>query len=293
MTWKHIPILAPQITELLIQNPDGVYIDGTLGLGGHTKYFLSKLGANGRVIGFDKDPRAIEMAVKNADDKRLTAFNLSYLEAPAALAQAGINQAEGILFDFGLSSYQLDDAARGFSFMQEGPLDMRFDDTKGKTAADLVNKLPADELAEILKKYGDEYNADKIAMAIFHHISENGPIQTTTALAKVVEKVCPRYGKTHPATKTFQALRIAVNDELAAVEGSVKILNSLIAKGGRAAFLTFHSTEDRIIKYALKDLFATGDWEPVNKKVIEPAWEEVKQNPRARSAKLRIAQRLK
>ena len=293
MTWKHIPILAREITELLITNPEGVYIDATLGLGGHTKFFMSKLAPNGVIVGFDKDPSAVTMAVNNVQDGRLKAFNLSYLSAPQALEQAGLGKAQGVLFDLGLSSYQLDDASRGFSFLNDGPLDMRFDNTVGQSAADLVNNLPADKLEDILLKYADERNAHKIALAIYYAKEEQGPIITTAALAKVIEKVCPRQGKTHPATKTFQALRIAVNDELSAVEGSVKILNDIVAVGGRAAFLTFHSTEDRIIKYALKELYQSGDWQPVNKKVIEPEWEEVKNNPRARSAKLRVAQRIK
>lgn len=293
MTWQHIPILAREITDLLITDPDGVYIDGTLGLGGHTKFFMSKLSAQGKVIGLDKDPNAVKMAVDNVADARLSAFNLSYLNAKDALEQIGVDGAQGILFDLGLSSYQLDDPKRGFSFLQEGPLDMRFDNSKGVTAADLINTLPADELEELLLKYADERNAHKIALAVYDARVENGPLLTTTALAKVIEKVCRREGKIHPATKTFQALRIAVNGELEAVESSAKILPQIIKQGGRAAFLTFHSTEDRIIKYALKELCSDGSWQLVNKKVIEPQWEEIKNNPRARSAKLRVAQRLK
>ncbi len=293
MTWQHIPILAREITDLLITNPDGLYIDGTLGLGGHTKFFMSKLSAQGKVIGLDKDPNAVKMAVENVADSRLQAFNLSYLDAKEALKQIGEEGAHGILFDLGLSSYQLDDPKRGFSFLQEGPLDMRFDNTKGITAADLINTLPADELEEILLKYSDERNARKISLAVYDARVENGPLLTTTALAKVIEKVCRREGKIHPATRTFQALRIAVNGELEAVESAAKILPQIIKQGGRAAFLTFHSTEDRIIKYALKNLCADGSWQLVNKKVIEPQWEEIKHNPRARSAKLRVVQRLK
>jgi 16S rRNA (cytosine1402-N4)-methyltransferase len=254
---------------------------------------MSKLSAQGKVIGLDKDPNAVKMAVENVADARLSAFNLSYLNAKDALLQTGVDGAQGILFDLGLSSYQLDDPKRGFSFLQEGPLDMRFDNTGGQTAADIINTLPADELEELLLKYSDERNARKIALAVYDARVENGPLLTTTALAKVIEKVCRREGKIHPATKTFQALRIAVNGELEAVESSVKILPQIIKQGGRAAFLTFHSTEDRIIKYALKDLCSDGSWQLVNKKVIEPQWEEVKNNPRARSAKLRVAQRLK
>ncbi|MDR1684678.1 MAG: 16S rRNA (cytosine(1402)-N(4))-methyltransferase RsmH [Elusimicrobiota bacterium] len=291
MSWRHIPILARQITELLITKPGGVYIDATLGLGGHTKYFLGKPGAAGIVIGLDKDACALQLAKANVADGRLKAFHASYLEAPRILADLGLKAADGVLFDLGLSSYQLDDAARGFSFMQAGPLDMRFDNTKGQNAADIVNTLPADELENIILKYGEERAAAKISLAICAARKEE-KINTTTRLASVIERVCPRSGKTHPATKTFQALRIFINGELEAVEAAPKMLDKILAAGGRAAFLTFHSAEDRIIKYALKDLAASGNWRLVNKKVIEPAWEEVKANPRARSAKLRVIERL-
>lgn len=290
--WVHIPILAAQITDLLITDTSGVYLDGTLGLGGHTKYFISKLSPTGGVIGLDKDKAALDMALKNVNDERLKVFNLSYLEAPSLLKDLNIKGFNGALFDLGLSSYQLDDAGRGFSFMQDGPLDMRFDNTKGISAGDIVNTWPADKLEDILLKYGDERMANKIALAICAARREN-KINTTWELSKIVERTCPRYGKTHPATRTFQALRIAVNDELNTVENLPKMLGQIILPGGRAAFLTFHSTEDRIIKYGLKELAQTGGWKLVNKKVIEPSYEETKQNPRARSAKLRVIERLK
>lgn len=290
--WTHIPILAKEAAELLLKDAEGVYLDATLGLGGHAKYFLNLLGTKAQMLGFDKDSKAIEMAVANISDSRLKPFNLSYLDAAEALSELNLAGVNGALFDLGLSSYQLDDASRGFSFLREGPLDMRFDNTKGINAADIVNKWPADKFEDILLKYGDEHSAHKIAMAVFEARRE-APLTTTTQLAKVIEKVIPRFGKIHPATKTFQALRIAVNDELNAVESAPKLLESIILPGGRAAFLTFHSTEDRIIKYGLKALVETGNWRLVNKKVIEPDWAEVKQNPRARSAKLRVIERVK
>jgi S-adenosyl-methyltransferase MraW len=291
--WQHIPILAQTIKELLITDREGFYIDGTLGLGGHTKVLLSALGQAARIFGFDKDEKAIEMAKENVADKRLTTFNLSYLEIPKVLEDKNIKGVNGILFDLGLSSYQLDDASRGFSFMEKGPLDMRFDAKQTLTAKIIVNTWPADKIEEILSAYGEEKFASKIAQAIVLAAREE-PIETTWQLAKIVENVCPRTSKTHPATRTFQALRIAVNDEFGAVKGAPKILDKVLLPGARAAFLTFHSLEDRIIKKALKELCLDKDsWRLVNKKVIEPSWQEIKQNSRARSAKLRIIERIK
>lgn len=291
--WQHIPILAQTIRELLITDKEGLYVDGTLGLGGHTKILLSALGPKGRIFGFDKDEKAIQMAKENVADSRLTAFNLSYLEIEKILKENNIPGVNGVLFDLGLSSYQLDDASRGFSFINQGPLDMRFDTKQTLTAKIIVNTWPADEIEKILVDYGEEKFASKIAQAIVLATREE-PIETTWQLAKIVENVCPRTSKTHPATRTFQALRIAVNDEFGAVKNAPKLLDKILLPGGRAAFLTFHSLEDRIIKNALKDLCQNKDsWQLVNKKVIEPSWKEIQQNSRARSAKLRIIERLK
>ncbi|MDR1123429.1 MAG: 16S rRNA (cytosine(1402)-N(4))-methyltransferase RsmH [Elusimicrobiota bacterium] len=288
--WTHAPVLARETMRLLIANPDGIYLDGTLGLGGHGKILMSTLGPQGRLIGLDKDAAALAMARQNIGDARLQAFQASYLDAPRIMKQLGINGFDGALFDLGLSSYQLDDAERGFSFLRDGPLDMRFDNSAGPGAADIVNGWPADRLEEILLEYGEERNAPAIALAICT-ARRAGRIESTTALARVIESVCPRAGRIHPATKTFQALRIAVNDELNTVRALPSMLKGIILPKGRAAVLTFHSTEDRIIKYGFKALAESGGWRLVNKKVIEPAWEEIKANPRARSAKLRVIER--
>ncbi len=291
--WQHIPILAQTIKDLLITDKEGLYIDGTLGLGGHTKILLSSLGKNAKVFGFDKDANAILMAKENVADARLETFNLSYTECACVLSQKNIQGVNGALFDFGLSSYQLDDASRGFSFNNQGPLDMRFDTKQTLTAKAIVNTWPADKIEKILVDYGEEKFASKIARAIVLAARET-PIETTWQLAKIIESVCPRTSKTHPATRTFQALRIAVNDELGAVESAAKLIEKILLPCGRAAFLTFHSLEDRIIKNALKDLCQDKEsWRLVNKKVIEPSWQEIQQNSRARSAKLRVIERLK
>ena len=291
--WQHIPILAQTIRDLLITDKDGLYIDGTLGLGGHTKILLCALSQKARVFGFDKDEKAILMAKENVNDSRLSTFNLSYSEIAKVLKEKNIKGANGLLFDFGLSSYQLDDASRGFSFNSQGPLDMRFDTKQELTAKTIVNTWPADKIEEILSDYGEEKFASKIAQAIVLAAREE-PLETTWQLAKIIEKVCPRTSKTHPATRTFQALRIAVNAEFEAVKSAPKLLEEVLLPGGRAAFLTFHSLEDRIIKNALKDLCQDKEvWRLVNKKVIEPSWQEIKENSRSRSAKLRIIERIK
>ncbi len=289
--WTHIPVLAAEIAELLLQNPSGVYIDGTLGLGGHTKFFLSKLGPQARLFGFDKDEEALAMARENVNDPRLTAVHASYTEAAQTLKEAGIDGADGALFDLGLSSYQLDNPARGFSLLRDGPLDMRFDLSRPLTAEQVINEWGLSDLEKIITDYGEDRNAHAIAMAIMAARRE-GRIETTFQLKNIVEKVVRGRGKIHPATQTFQALRIAVNDELGTVERMTAALDGLIKPGGRAAVITFHSLEDRLVKTRFKELAASGAWRLVNKHVIAPQYSEVRQNPRSRSAKLRVIERV-
>lgn len=288
--WQHIPILAEEIATLLLQNKGGHYLDGTLGLGGHTKLFLTRLDNNAKILGLDKDSQAIKFAEEKVADSRLITRQASYLQAPEILKELNWPLLDGALFDLGLSSYQLDDPSRGFSFLKSGPLDMRFDNTKGSTAADLLNTLPADKLEYIFKTYGEEHQSKKIALIICQARRET-PLKTTTDLANLVEKHIPRFAKTHPATRIFQALRIAVNEELQTVEKAPKMLKEIIKPGGRAAFLTFHSLEDRIIKQAFKEMEKSGDWRLVNKKLIMPSEEEIKNNSRSRSAGLRVIER--
>lgn len=218
--WTHIPIMAREIADILLTNPEGVYVDGTLGLGGHAKYFLSRLGPQARILGFDKDEEALKMARERVNDPRLSVFHASYTEAPARLAELNLPGADGALFDLGLSSYQLDNPQRGFSIMNNGPLDMRFDRQNPLSAAVIVNTWPMAELERILKEYGEERNFTKIALAIMQ-ARRQGPIETTGKLKEIIEGVYgKRGGKTHPATQTFQALRIACNRELETVETS-------------------------------------------------------------------------
>lgn len=290
-TWTHIPIMAEQIADLLLQKQDGIYMDGTLGLGGHTRYFLSRLGPKAKIVGFDKDEEALAMARQRVSDERLQTFHASYTQAPELLRQAGITGVDGVLLDLGLSSYQLDNPARGFSLLKDGPLDMRFDLSATLTAADIVNTWPLHELERILTDYGEERNAAKIALAIMS-ARKQAPIQTTAALKEIVERVVPRYGKKHPATQTFQALRIACNGELDAVTTILAHLPELVREHGRIAILTFHSLEDRLVKNRFKELSQSGEWQPVNKHALAPTYDEIRQNRRARSAKLRVIERI-
>lgn len=291
--WTHIPIMAREIADILLTNPEGVYVDGTLGLGGHAKYFLSRLGPGARILGFDKDEEALKMARERVNDPRLSVFHASYTEAPARLAELNLPGADGALFDLGLSSYQLDNPQRGFSIMNNGPLDMRFDRQNPLSAAVIVNTWPMAELERILKEYGEERNFTKIALAIMQ-ARRQGPIETTGKLKEIIESVYgKRGGKTHPATQTFQALRIACNRELETVENVLSALGDIVKPGGRAAVLTFHSLEDRLVKNRFKELAKSGGWLLVNKHALAPQYEEVRENRRARSAKLRVIERVK
>ncbi|WP_428898166.1 16S rRNA (cytosine1402-N4)-methyltransferase [Parelusimicrobium proximum] len=288
--WTHIPVLAGEIKDLLITNPSGIYIDGTLGLGGHTRYLLNYLNESAKIIGLDLDDNAVVMARENVADARLIALNFSYTQAKEVIDDLGLGPVDGILLDLGLSSYQLDDGSRGFSFNNQGPLDMRFNPRADLTAAEVVNSYPVEELERIFKEYGEEPFAEKIATAIVLKRKE-GRIATTHELSEIVKTVVKARGKIHPATRVFQAIRIEVNSELKNVERLPNILKGVLKPGGRAAVITFHSLEDRIVKNAFKNMAAGGEWRLVNKKVIAPSYQETRHNFRSRSAKLRVIEK--
>lgn len=293
MQWTHIPIMAREIADFLLTDPNGVYLDGTLGLGGHSAYFLTRLNAQAKIIGLDKDEHALEMAKARVNDGRLTAFHKSYTQAREVLNQLNLSGVQGALFDLGLSSYQLDDPSRGFSILHNGPLDMRFDTDQQLSAADIVNSWGLDDLVRILTDFGEEPRAQQIALAIMRRRKE-APLRTTEDLKLAVEQVYgPKRGKTHPATQTFQALRIACNKELDCVGQLISTLDDIIVAGGRVAILTFHSLEDRLVKLNFKDKARSGGWKLLTKHAISPAYDEIKNNRRARSAKLRVIERIK
>ena len=303
---SHIPVLYQAVIDLLNPEPGGLYVDGTLGAGGHSRGLLSKSSPDGRVAGFDRDPRALELAQMNLAGfgERLICIQDSYKNLRLHLNNLNWHYVDGILLDLGLSSMQLDTPERGFSFRDDGPLDMRFDPGQPLTAADLVNESSREELADILFTYGEEKLARKIADAII----ANRPLVRTKDLAKIVEKVArnPK-SKIHPATRTFQALRIAVNQELDALEAFLPEALDSLNTGGRLAIIAFHSLEDRITKQFFrmesKDCICPPEVplcvcehkarvKELTRRPIRPEESEIDRNPRARSAKLRVAEKI-
>ena len=278
----HRPVLLKESLALLDVCPGGLYVDATFGGGGHTRALLE---AGAQVIALDQDPEAIARGREAfRQEPGLTLVEANFRDLERVLAELGVATVDGVLADLGVSSYHLDDPERGFSYRFEGPLDMRMG--RGElTAADVVNTFDEQELAEILATYGEEPRARRIARAIV----QKRPYRTTTELARVVQAAAGFRRAGHPARKTFQALRLYVNDELGALKDLLHALPRVLAPGGRAAMISFHSLEDRLVKRFFKE---HPDMRPLTKKPVLPSPEEVATNPRARSAKLRGAERL-
>ncbi|MFZ5822609.1 MAG: 16S rRNA (cytosine(1402)-N(4))-methyltransferase RsmH [Chloroflexota bacterium] len=302
---QHQPVLYHEIILALQPKNGGRYVDGTVGAGGHARGILEASAPGGRLLGLDVDPQALALARETLAPygERVRLARASYTSLPDRLAELGWEAVDGILLDLGLSSMQLESPQRGFSFQHDAPLDMRFDPQAALTAADLVNSLPGDELADILYRYGEEPAARRIAQAILRA----RPLRTTLELAAVIETVLPRRGPIHPATRAFQALRIAVNAELAQVEAALPQAAASLGPGARLAVISFHSLEDRLVKAYFrresrdclcppKQPICTcghhATLKEVNRKPITPGADEIAANPRARSAKLRIVEKL-
>jgi 16S rRNA (cytosine1402-N4)-methyltransferase len=307
---EHIPVLLREAVDLLAPRPGGVYVDGTLGAGGHAADVLRRSAPDGLLIGLDQDGEAIERCrlLLAPFGARVVLRQANYRDLPAVLADLGIGPVDGVLLDLGVSWFHLRSPERGFSFMLEGPLDMRMDLSAPRTAADLVNKLPRAELARILREYGEESRAGAIARAIEKERAR-GPITTTAQLARIVASVFPPYPprRTHPATLTFQALRIAVNEELDALQTGLNDIIPLLATGGRVAVISFHSLEDRIVKRTFAAAARSCTCPPkmpvcscgkqselrvLTPRPVTAGTEELERNAAARSAKLRAAQKL-
>jgi len=280
----HYPVMLAESLAYLAIRPNGVYVDATTGMGNHTQAIAERL-TEGFVIACDRDPESIERARARTEllSGRIRWFHGTFSMLPEALDQNGVTAVDGLLADLGVSRYQLTTAERGFSLMEDGPLDMRMDRAQRVTAADLVNELPEKQLADLIYGLGEERRSRRIARAIVRA----RPISTTGRLAEVIEQAVPRTGRLHPATQTFMALRLEVNQELEQLDSLLAIAPDRIESGGRLVVITFMSIEDRKVKRAFQELARTGRATMLTKHVVRPAASEIARNPASRSAKLR------
>jgi 16S rRNA (cytosine1402-N4)-methyltransferase len=301
---RHTTVLLDEAVDALVTDPAGTYVDGTFGRGGHSRLLLARLAPTGRLLAFDKDPQAIDAAAA-LDDPRFTICHGSFAAMREALAARGIDRVDGVLLDLGVSSPQIDDPARGFSFRFDGPLDMRMDPTRGESAADFLARADERLIAQVVRDYGEERFAAPISKAIVARRAGGNPVRTTAELAQLVARtVKSREPGQDPATRTFQALRIFVNAELEDLEQGLNAAIELLAPGGRLVVISFHSLEDRIVKTFIaresrEEIDRRAPFAPPTRALrlrpvarIKPGEAEVAANPRARSAVLRVAERL-
>jgi 16S rRNA (cytosine1402-N4)-methyltransferase len=292
---RHVPVLFEEAIEFLRVRPGSTVVDCTIGLAGHAAGIARLLGAEGNLIAFDRDAEALVLARERLDQvlselgdraPKVTLINEAFSSIAQHVRPASV---DGLLADFGVSSLQLDEARRGFSFMADGPLEMRMDTRSGPTAAQVVNEASERELADLIYEYGEERRSRRIARAIVR----GRPITTTGQLARIVTQAAPamKRDRIHPATRTFQALRIVVNRELDEIEALLDAAPKLLKPSGRLVVISFHSLEDRIVKDSLREGARQGTWELVTKKPVMAGEEEIERNPRSRSAKLRAAER--
>lgn len=289
--FEHTPVLLAELLEQLAPVPGGTYADVTLGGGGHARAILERSAPDGRLIGTDRDPSALDAARAQLAEfgQRVTLRKARIRDLRDVLTSLDIEQVDGIVADLGVSSAQLDQAERGFSLANVGPIDMRMDPTEGDSALDLIAYSDAEELANLIYRYGEEHRSRKIARAL-RHAYEEGELETTGDLRRAVHRATgPRRGRIDPSTKTFQALRIAVNDELGELESLLEQLPSVLRPGGVIAVISFHSLEDRIVKHGFRE---SEHLVPLTKRPIIASESEREANPRSRSAKLRAARRL-
>jgi 16S rRNA (cytosine1402-N4)-methyltransferase len=285
----HVPVMLPEALEYLAVRPDGVYIDATAGLGGHTGAIAERL-TTGRLLSLDRDAESLELARRNTGSlvDRIQFRQARFSELPSAAADAGIGQADGLLADLGVSRFQLTTPERGFSLMGAGPVDMRMDRSQGPTAGEMVNTTDERTLANLIFEYGEERRSRQIARAIVRA----RPIRDTVHLAAVIEGAVPRTGPIHPATRTFMALRLAVNEELNELDSLLENAPKLVRGGGRIVVITFMSLEDRKVKQSFQELGRLGKARILTKHVVRPSESEVRGNPPSRSAKLRAVEML-
>jgi len=304
----HIPVLLDEVVTGLLARPGGHFVDCTVGLGGHSAAILREISPSGKLLGIDADPDAIKRSRDTLSNygETVTLVNDNFTNLEAICERYRFHPVDGILFDLGVSSLQLDTAERGFSFHLDAPLDMRFNPEQGLAASDIVNRFSEQELAKLIERYGEERHSRRIA----RYIAQNRPITTTGELAQLVQQASiasSRRSKIHPATRTFMALRIAVNSELQNLELALKQTTNLLRPGGRLAVISYHSLEDRIVKQFMRYAASSCVCPPetiicrcghvptlklISRKVIKPTTLEIESNPRSRSARLRIAERL-
>jgi 16S rRNA (cytosine1402-N4)-methyltransferase len=288
---RHVSVLPAEVLRLLDPQPGEIWVDCTTGAGGHARLIAERIAPTGRLIGLDQDAGMLALARPRLEGLPVTLVHANFDQLATVLTKVGIATVDGVLADLGFASDQVADPARGLSFQQNGPLDMRLDPAAELTAADLVNGVSEQALADLFWEYGEERHSRRVARRIVERRKEK-PFETTADLAEVVKQVVPRSRdsfRIHPATRVFQALRIAVNDELGALERLLETLPNVVRIGGRVGIISFHSLEDRRVKYAFRDRTA---WRPLTKKPIEATDEEAARNPRSRSAKLRVAMRI-
>ena len=303
----HQTVLLREAVQALVTDPGGCYVDGTFGRGGHSKLLLEHLDQNGRLLGVDKDPAASAVGAQlEMSESRFEFFHGSFAQLPHQLRRMGIDAVDGILLDLGVSSPQLDEAERGFSFMQDGPLDMRMDTTRGETAAQWLSHATEQEIATVLKEYGEERFSRRIAAAIVSGRADQ-PITSTARLARLVSEANPKWEKhKHPATRSFQAIRIKVNRELEDLQDLLADCLDILRIGGRLVVISFHSLEDRLVKRYMRDM-TRGDVIPMGVpvtdsslnrrmklvgKAVKASSDEVAENVRSRSAIMRVAEKI-
>jgi len=308
MEYRHDSVLVKEVVEGLCLRNGAVVVDGTLGLGGHAKEMLKEIGKDGVLVGFDCDELHLGLAKERLSDYRENTIFIrsNFVHLKSELLAHGINSVDAVLFDLGIASPHVDDSTRGFSFQEEGPLDMRLDDRLAVSASDIVNEWSIQEMARIFREYGEERAAMKIARAIVEFRDEV-KIETTKQLSEIVLSVVHRKDRIHPATRVFQALRIAVNKELEVLEQGLEEAMNVLGVGGRLVVISYHSLEDRIVKkcfqkatkpktqetmFSLHDVIEPAKFRLITKKPIVPTDEELGRNPRSRSAKLRIVEKI-
>jgi len=288
----HVPVMTAEVLQWLAPQPGETIVDGTLGGGGHTLALAERVGPTGLVLALDRDQAALEKAERRLAGRSIKLAAANYQDLGEVLREIDVSSVDGIVLDLGLSSDQLVDRTRGFSFDSDGPLDMRFDTTSGEPAWRLLDRLTEKELADVIYRFGEERFSRRIARNIVAARTSQ-PVRTAAQLRALVERSVPRTrsdaGRIHPATRTFQAIRIAVNDELRSLSSALDRFPEYLREGGRLAVISFHSLEDRIVKEAFRD---NPRYRALTKKPVRPTEQETQQNPRARSAKLRVAERV-